>query len=215
MTMVDTTVSNERDTLAREYLGKLLERHRLGASENDIRSAFRDFLVRTGIAADESEIVTETRPAADSRNKVDLYIRNTYIEFKRSIIKGGVIDPEHVEQLDGYILENARAGNGIQNGLLTDGLNYLKRSVGDNLRDIDVEQKREDFKSPDQGSRLYEYLYDTIDTQEENIAPTADMLLKYFGPDTNVFRTSTALLTEAHRENRDSPTVAVKRKLWR
>ena len=40
MTMVDTTVSNERDTLAREYLGKLLERHRLGASENDIRSAF-------------------------------------------------------------------------------------------------------------------------------------------------------------------------------
>ena len=41
------------------------------------------------------------------------------------------------------------------------------------------------------------------------------MLLKYFGPDTNVFRTSTALLTEAHRENRDSPTVAVKRKLWR
>ena len=44
--------------------------------ENDIRSAFHDFLLRTGIAADESEIVTETRPAADSRRKVDLYLRN-------------------------------------------------------------------------------------------------------------------------------------------
>ena len=211
----DTTVSERRYRVAREYLGKLLERNKQGASENDIRSAFRDFLIRTGIAADEGEIVTETRPAADSRNKVDLYIRNTYVEFKRSIIKGGVIDPEAIVQLDGYILENAKAGNGIQNGILTDGLNYLKRAVGDNLRDIDVEKNRRQFSDSDQGSRLYEYLYDIIDTQAENIAPTADMLLRYFGPDSNVFNTATALLTEAHRENRENPTVAVKRKLWR
>ena len=72
-TAADTATSERRDRLAREYLGKLLERHRLGASENDIRSAFHDFLLRTGIAADESEIVTETRPAADSHRKVDLY----------------------------------------------------------------------------------------------------------------------------------------------
>ena len=75
-TAADTATSERRDRLAREYLGKLLESHRLGASENDIRSAFHDFLLRTGIAADESEIVTETRPAADSRRKVDLYLRN-------------------------------------------------------------------------------------------------------------------------------------------
>ena len=138
MTMPDTThtgpVGAGRDAAAQEYLGKLLERHRLGASENDIRSAFRDFLVRTGIADDENEIVTETRPAADSRSKVDLYIRNTYVEFKRSIVSGSSIDSKAIEQLDGYILENARAGNGIQNGILTDGRYYLKRSVGDNLR---------------------------------------------------------------------------------
>ena len=95
-TAADTATSERRDTLAREYLGKLLERHRLGASENDIRAAFRDFLLRTGIAADESEIVTETRPAADSRSKVDLYLRNTYVEFRRSIIIGGAIDPEAI-----------------------------------------------------------------------------------------------------------------------
>ena len=84
----------QRDKTASEYLGKLLEQHRLGASENDIRSAFRDFLIRTGIADDESEIVTEATPAAGSLNKVDLYLRNTYVEFKRSIIRGGVIDSE-------------------------------------------------------------------------------------------------------------------------
>ena len=215
MTMADTLVDGKRDRIAREYLAKLLERHQLGASENDIRSAFRDFLVRTGIASDESEIGTETRPAADSRHKVDMYLRNTYVEFKKSIIVGGVIDPKAIEQLDGYILENAKAGNGIQNGILTDGLNYLKRSVGDNLRPVATENDRRKFDNSDQGSRLYEYLYDIIDTQAEDISPTADMLLLYFGPDSNVFKTATALLTETHRENRDSPTVAVKRKLWR
>jgi hypothetical protein len=214
-TAADTATGDTRDRLAREYLGKLLERHLLGASENDIRSAFRDFLLRTGIAADESEIVTETRPAADSRHKVDLYLRNTYVEFKKSIISGGVIDPKAIEQLDGYILENAQAGNGIQNGILTDGRHYLKRSVGDNLRALVIENSHRMFNSPDQGSRLYEYLYDIVDTQAEDIAPTPQNLLRYFGQDSDFFKTATALLTETHRKNRDHPTVAVKRKLWR
>ena len=215
MKSAGTTHTSDLDATASEYLGKLLERHRDGASENDIRGAFRDFLVRTGIAADESEIATETRPAADSRSKVDLYIRNTYVEIKRSILKGNAIDPDAVQQLDGYILENAKAGNGIQNGILTDGRHYLKRSVGDNLRDLDIENSRKEFEGPDQGIRLYEFLYDIIDTEEDNISPTSGNLLKYFGQDSGAFKTATALLTEAHRENRDNPTVAVKRKLWR
>ena len=215
ITAVDTATSERRDRLAREYLGKLLERHHLGASENDIRSAFRDFLVRTGIAADESEIVTETRPAADSRHKVDLYLRNTYVEFKKSVIVGGVIDPRAIEQLDGYILENAQAGNGIQNGILTDGQHYLKRSVGDNLRALVIENSRRVFNSSDQGSRLYEYLHAIIDTQAEDITPTPQNLLRYFGQESDFFKTAIALLTETHRQNRDHPTVAVKRKLWR
>ena len=204
-----------RDSVAREYLGKLLDRHRLGASENDIRSAFRDFLVRTGIVDDESEIVTETRPAVDSRHKVDLYLRNTYVEFKKSIIKGGVIDPEAVDQLDGYILENAKGGNGIQNGVLTYGRRYLYRSVGDDLRPEATKYNRAEFNAPEQGSRLYEYLYDIIDTQAEDIAPTAENLVRYFGHDSSFFKTATALLTVAHRDYREHPTVAVKRKLWR
>ena len=162
MAILDTapvaTAAVARDKAAREYLGKLLERHLLGASENDIRSAFRDFLLRTDIAADESEVVTETPPAADSRNKVDLYLRNTCVEFKRSVIKGGVIDPEAIAQLDGYILESAKAGRGIQNGILTDGLNYLKRTVGDHLRPVVTKNNHRVFDTPEQGSRLYEYL---------------------------------------------------------
>ena len=215
MTTAEANSTAWVEETSREYLNKLLDRHHQGASENDIRSAFRDFLVRTGIADDESEIVTETRPAADSRNKVDLYLRNTYVEFKRSIIKGSAIDPEAIAQLDGYILENARAGLGIQNGILTDGQHYLKRSVGDNLRKETAEKNRRAFDRPEQGIRLYEYLHDIIDTQARDITPTSETLLRYFGQDSDFFKTVTALLEEAHQENREHPTVAVKRKLWR
>ena len=198
-----------------EYLGKLLERHNNGDSESDIRMAFRDFLLQTDVASDESEISTETRPAPDSRLKVDLYIRNTYVEFKRDLITAGAIDPEYIGQLDGYILENALAGNGIQNGILTDGKNYLKRSVGDDKRALVLENLHEVFDSEQQGDRLYEYLYDIIDTQAENITPSDEMLTKYLGLDSDVFNTATALLVSAHDKHRENPTVAVKRNLWR
>ena len=203
------------DTIAREYLGKLLERHRLGASENDIRSACRDFLRQTGIAGDEREIVTETRPAPDSRHKVDLYLRNTYIEFKRSIMAGGVIDPEAIAQLDGYLLESAQAGLGIQNGILTDGRHYLKRTVGDHRRAVNPQAGHRIFDRPEQGLRLYEYLREIIDTDAAGLAPSPENLIAHFGQESAVFRTATALLAEAHRQNRDRPTIAVKRKLWR
>ena len=201
--------------IAREYLSKLLDRHHQGASENDIRSAFRDFLLRTHIANDESEITTETRPAPSSRRKVDLYLRNTYVEFKTGILKSGAIDPDAIEQLDRYILENAQAGNGIRNGILTDGRNYLKRTVGDHARPLDPNANRRIFDHPDQGARLYEYLYEIIDTHTDNLAPSPEMLIRHFGHQSEVFQTATALLTQSHAQNRRHPTVAVKRKLWR
>ena len=210
-----TAGASDLDNIAREYLGKLLERHRLGASENDIRSACRDFLLHTGIAADEREIVTETRPAPDSRRKVDLYLRNTYIEFKRSIMAGGVIDPEAIAQLDGYLLENAQAGNGIQNGILTDGRHYLKRTVGDHRRALNPQAGHRSFDRPEQGLRLYEYLHEIIDTDAADLSPGPENLIAHFGQESAVFQTATALLAEAHRQNRDRPTIAVKRKLWR
>ena len=223
MTMADLAPAEasrkeEKDPVAEEYLDKLLERHREDASENDIRSAFRDFLLRTGIAKDEREITTETGPAQASRNRVDLCLRNTYVEFKRNIIKAGAIDEEALDQLDGYLMENARARGGIRNGILTDGMNYLKRSVGDRRRNIsalEVKKATQEFNRPQQGSRLRKYLNGIIDTQATNLAPVPGVLTRYFGANSEVFKIATALLTEAHDAHRDHPTVAVKRKLWR
>ena len=196
-----------------EYLGNILERRDDGDSENDIRDAFRDFALHTGIIADAKEIKTEVPPATDSIKRVDMYTRNTYIEFKRNLIVNGQIDPNYVKQLDGYLLESTKAGWGIENGILTDGQHYLKRNIGESILPISPNRARI-FERSTQGPLLREYLYDIIDTDAQNIAPSHDTLTKHLAGGSDLLNQATALLKDAHDANRDNPTVAVKRKLW-
>ena len=79
-----TNLATRSNSVTTEYLGKLVDRHNEGASESDIRIAFRDFLLQTGVASDESEISVPRRALPRTAGiKVDLYIRNTYVEFKK------------------------------------------------------------------------------------------------------------------------------------
>ncbi len=160
---------DRRNNTAIDYLGRILERHNDGDSENDIRDAFRDFTLRTGIIDDEREIKTEVPPATDSIKRVDMYARNTYIEFKRNLIVNGRIDPSYTEQLDGYLLESVKAGWGIQNGILTDGQNFLKRNIGESILPI-ARNNPHTYDRPTQGPHLKNYLFDIINTDADNIA---------------------------------------------
>ena len=197
-----------------EYLDKILQRHTYGDSENDIRTAFRDFILHTGIIADESEIKTEVPPATDSIKRVDMHTRNTYIEFKTNLMVRGQIEPRYIEQLDNYLLESVKSGWGIQNGILTDGKHYLKRNIGESILQFTKKNSPHTFEQSSQGSRLSEYLFDIINTDAQNIAPSTDTLTKHLAGDSDLLTQATALLKDAHDKHRTNPTVAVKRKLW-
>ncbi len=208
-----STHLDQHNQAAITFLGNLLACHGDGDSENDIRTAFRDFVLQTGIISGEQEIKTEVPPATDSVMRVDMYTRNTYIEFKRNLIINGRIDPHYVKQLDGYLLESVKAGWGIQNGILTDGKHYLKRNIGESILPIPQNQMRV-FERSTQGPLLREYLYDILDTESQNIKPSSETLSKHLAAGSDLLKQATALLKDAHDANRDDPTVAVKRKLW-
>ncbi len=208
-----TTKLDELNVTAIEDLGRLLQRHNRGDSENDIRTAFRDFILHTEIIGDESEIKTEVPPATDSIKRVDMYTRNTYIEFKTNLIVNGQIDPGYVSQLDGYLLESDKSGWGIQNGILTDGKHFLKRNIGESILPL-TGNPSHTYDQPKLGPRLREYLYDIINTDTRNIAPEPEMLTKHLALGSDLLTQATALLKDTHDANRDNPTVAVKRKLW-
>lgn len=204
---------DQHNQVAGEYLDKLLVRHNSGEPEENIRLAFRDFILRTGIIADESESEAEIPPGSDSIQRVDLRVRNTYVEFKRNIVISGRIDPGYTRQLDKYLLESVKSGWGIQNGILTDGRHYLKRNIGDDILPL-APNAMQVFDRAGQGPRLREYLNAIIDTAAENILPATATLTRHLGIDSDLFRQATALLKDAHDRHREQPAVAVKRKLW-
>lgn len=195
-----------------EAFEQVVFRHRVGSSESDIRIAFILFMEKAGIAS-HSEMTTESPAGHSTLERVDLYVHNTCIEFKKDIIRGGRINPEDIDQLDNYIRQLVQAGTGVQNGILTDGVNYQIRRIGDDTLPLSSGTHTV-FDRMEQAPRVREYLHSVISATASDISPSEENLTRHFGIDSDVFRAANTLLTEAHRANRDHPTVAVKRKLW-
>ena len=196
-----------------EAFSLVVERQQSGASENDIRTAFQRFAETVGVAS-LAEMTTEVPPGIGNAGRMDLYVHNTCIEFKRDILRAGVIDPGHVAQLDGYLEQLVRAGTGVQNGVLTDGVNYLIRRPGDDRLPTQKGETYRVFDKSEQAHLLREYLHGVISAPAENISPTPENLERQFGTNSDAFHASNLLLKEAYETHRHEPTVAVKRRLW-
>ena len=197
----------------REAFGLVVERHRLSASENDIRAAFQRFMETAGVAplADQT---TEGPPGIGNPGRMDLYVHNTCIEFKIDSVRNGLPIPVYVAQLDGYLENLLKAGTGVRNGILTDGVHYFLRRVGEEKLPLLPHGAMRTFDRPEQAPRLREYLHSIISAPAEDIIPNAETLERHFGSDSDAFHAGNLLLHEAYQEHRDDPTVAVKRRLW-
>ena len=196
-----------------EAFGFVIDRHKSGASENDIRNAFQRFVEMSGVAA-ASEMTTEVRPGEGNPGRMDLYIHNTCIEFKTNIVRDGAPIPGYISQLDGYLESLLKAGTGVRNGILTDGVHYFLRRIGEEKLPLLPYGAMQTFNRASQTSRLREYLRDIILAPAENITPTAENLERYFGSNSDAFHAGNLLLQEAYYAHRNDPTVAVKRRLW-
>ena len=200
-------------TPEQEAFALVIERHKDGNAEESIATAFQIFMAEVGIAP-HSAMTAQARPGPDSSGRMDLYIYNTCIEFKKDILVRGTINQADVKQLDGYIEQLVKAGSGVRNGILTDGVNYLIRHVGTDKLPTEQEETHTVFDKPEQAHLLREYLYRVISTPAVDISPTAQNLEHYFGSKSDAFRVGNLLLQEAYEAHRDNPTVAVKRRLW-
>ena len=196
-----------------EAFGLVLERHKSSSSENDIRTAVQRVIETAGLAA-ASEMTTEIQPGQGNPGRIDLYIYNTCIEFKKNILLYGKPNPKDIDQLDGYLKYLLKAGTGVRNGILTDGIHYFLRRVGEEQLPIQRNTAMQTFDRPEQASHLREYLHGIISAPAKNISPTAENLERQFGNDSDAFHAGNLLLKEAYEAHRDDPTVAVKRRLW-
>ena len=197
----------------REAFRLVIERHKGGASENDIRYAFQRFMETAGVTT-VSEMSTEGPPGIGNPGRMDLYVHNTCIEFKTYIVQNGAPIPGYIAQLDGYLESLLKAGTGVRNGILTDGVHYFLRRVGEEKLPLQQHEVMRIYDRAEQAPHLREYLHGIISSPAESISPTAENLERHFGSGSDTFRAGNLLLQEAYEAHRDDPTVAVKRRLW-
>ena len=119
---------NDPDALAAAT--QILDQHELLQHEDNIRSAVKRFIEVTGLAAAD-ELELESSPGEGAK-RIDLKTPDLLIEFKKRIgSKPGLDpDPEHVEQLDGYLETSQATGQPQRLGVLTDGKYWLLRWPG-------------------------------------------------------------------------------------
>ena len=196
-----------------EAFSLVIERQKGGASENDIRFAFQTFMVTAGLAKAD-DMSTEGPPGLGNPGRMDLYVHNTCIEFKTNILQGGQPHGGYVSQLDGYIENLLKAGTGVRNGILTDGVHFFLRRIGEEKLPLLPYGALQTFDRPQQSVNVREYLHSIISGPAENISPTAESLQRFFGTNSDAFRACNLLLKESYEAHQDDPTVAVKRRLW-
>ena len=196
-----------------EAFSLVIERQKAGASENDIRYAFQRFMEAAQVAT-AAEMSTEGPPGLGNPGRMDLYVHNTCIEFKTNILQAGQPHGGYVSQLDGYIENLLKAGTGVRNGILTDGVHFFLRCIGEEKLPLLPYGALHTFDRPQQAQNVREYLHDIISATAENVSPTAENLERHFGTNSDIFRASNLLLKEAYDQHRDAPTVVVKRRLW-
>ena len=217
----DIAQPGDRDPAVDEYtepFAEVLRRHNQGHSETDIRSAVRDFFLGADLAQ-PAEINQEESPTDGAAGRVDMVVRETFIEFKRNLYSGPVVNPGYIKQLDGYLAEAIDKGRGIRTGILTDGKRWILRSIGDAKGgDAATELLNPPvrvFETAQQGLRLYEWLRDVALTERAyDIAPTRENLRRYFGDASFATNQNLATLRWMYDQHRELNTVRVKRRLW-
>ena len=102
----------------------------------------------------------------------------------------------------------------MRNGILTDGVHYFLRRVGEEKLLAQRHAEMYIFDRVEQAPRLREYLHGIITAPTENVSPTAENLERLFGSGSDAFRAGNLLMQESYEAHCDDPTVAVKRRLW-
>ena len=191
-----------------DTVGLIIDRHRQNATEADVRAAVGNFLVFTGIAAEED--------LHREQDWIDLQSTNLIIETKRRVgtSPGFTPDPVNVEQLDGYMRNSIAAGKPRRLGILTDGRYWLLRVHG---RPEIVTHPPYGFelKGVDDGVLLFEWLRDELGLLDASrLTPSEEEVRDRLGGGP-YFERDMAALERLYELHKDDPSIRVKRDLWR
>ena len=192
----------------RKAVQLIIDRHAEHAPAADITAAISNFLVSTGLAAEED--------LRREKDRIDLQSAQLIIETKRRIgTKPGFYPKrEYVRQLDNYMLESAKEGKPRRLGILTDGRYWL-------LKLPNVEEVRThppyvfELRENRGGMLLYEWLRDELSIfEQERLQPTEEKVREKLGRGL-WFDNDLEKLRQLYDQHKNDPSLHVKQELWK
>ena len=191
----------------------ILQRHDNNESEANITSAVRDFLLSTRLV-EADEVAEEVSPSDRSGSRVDLTALDTFIEVKKRIGTTDGFNPNenYVRQLDEYLAESMKHGQGARMGILTDGRYWLLRWP--NAGEVKTTKPYAFTLNSAAGwLLLYEWLRDEALVALNDIQPRCNVE-RHFGPNSPSYQRDIDVLNALYQKTKDRETVRVKCRLW-
>jgi len=179
--------------------------------EAEVQSDLRQFLLAAPFQLDEGniEIAALEAPAGGGR-RIDIEVGSTVIEVKRDLRRGRVRE-DAIEQLAAYVAHRARESGRRYVGVLTDGAEWLCFNLVDGalqqVSALDIDSSAESV------GKLVFWLEGVLATAT-GITPNAREIEARLGATSTAYAIDRATLAALYMQNRDLPTIKVKRELW-
>jgi SAM-dependent methyltransferase len=195
-------------------LTKLLSQladHSSPRTEAMIQADVRQFLLSAPLDLEDQDLndILLESPLGD-RRRIDIELGATVIEVKKDLKKGKVRE-DAVDQLFGYVETRIQQTSQRYVGLLTDGATWECYHTRANKLEL-VTSITVSPASPNLDAFLV--WLDGVLATEKAIVPTAETIKARLGAQSSSHSLDKSSLQALYCENKDRPSVALKRKLW-
>ena len=196
-------------TSLEKLLARLVDRKPL-RSEATLQSDVRQLLLEGGLNLDKNDLTVDLEAQVGDGRRIDVEIGFTAIECKRDLRSAKVLKDAE-KQLEGYVRTRAEQVGQRYVGILTDGADWrayaLSSSAFVQAGRFEVKPRR---TTP---LELLVWLEGVLATAE-GIKPTPDVIKGRLGAGSVSHGIDYTTLSALYAENKDLPTVQLKRELW-
>ena len=197
------------DNLA-NIIKELSDRNRK-KTEADIQAGIRDLLLQAPLDLDDDDLEIKLEAQLGDRRRIDIELGSVVIEVKKDLRKGKVL-ADAIEQLSGYVEVRTQQTGQNYIGILSDGAEWQCFHLKPSKKFVKVSQHLVKSKSPNVND-LIAWL-DGVLATKKNIIPTPEEIKNKLGAESSAYAINHATLLSLYEENKNRPTVKMKRLLW-
>ncbi|WP_181007286.1 N-6 DNA methylase [Streptomyces sp. SM1] len=196
-------------TSLEKVLARLVDRKPM-RSEATLQADVRQLLLEGGLNLDENDLSVDLETQVGDGRRIDVEIGFTAIECKRDLRSAKILKDAE-KQLEGYVRTRAEQVGQRYVGILTDGADWrayaLSGSAFVQAGRFEVKPRRTT------ALELLVWLEGVLATAE-GIKPTPDVIKGRLGAGSVSHGIDYTTLSALYAENKDLPTVRLKRELW-